>query len=87
MSYDESVRVGGHLQEQEVSQPQQYFSLGTRSRSAKTDAFSPPPALEGAFSVRCDECGQEYSYNAKDVARIEFALPARFIPHPFLFVT
>jgi len=57
--------------------------FGHKIPLGETDAFSPPPALEGAFSVRCDECGQEYSYNAKDLARIELALPAGFTPHPF----
>jgi hypothetical protein len=33
----------------------------------ETDAFSPPPALDGQLKARCDNCGEEYSYKPKDL--------------------
>lgn len=56
--------------------------FGYKIPLAETDAFSPPPALQQNFSVRCDKCGQDYSYDAKDVVRLEFDLPSGFTPHP-----
>jgi hypothetical protein len=48
----------------------------------ETDAVSPPPALQGPFSVRCDSCGREYQYKPSDVLRSEAELPEGFKPHP-----
>lgn len=48
-----------------------------------TDWVSPPPALDGLFDVRCDECGEQYSYKPKELMRIEMDLPEEFSPHPF----
>jgi hypothetical protein len=48
----------------------------------ETDAISPPPALDGGFRVRCDECGEEYSYKPKELMRVEIDLPTSFMPHP-----
>lgn len=42
---------------------------------AETDAFLPPPALSGELKVRCDDCGQEYSYEPKELVRIELEYP------------
>jgi hypothetical protein len=50
----------------------------------ETDAISPPPAVIGALKVRCDECGREYAYKAKDLFRAELSQPESFIPHPQL---
>ena len=49
---------------------------------AETDAFATPPAVSGPFTVQCDECGQEYSYEPGEVLRLELELPASFKPHP-----
>ncbi len=48
----------------------------------ETDPYLPPPELNGELKVRCDDCGQEYSYQPKELVRIELEYPARFTPHP-----
>jgi hypothetical protein len=48
----------------------------------ETDAFSPRPALTGGLAVRCDKCGEEYSYEPDEVLRFEEAVPDSFTPHP-----
>ena len=48
----------------------------------ETDGFLPPPDLNGDLTVRCDDCGQEYSYHPKELVRIELEVPAHFTPHP-----
>lgn len=60
---------------------QNLFS-GHRIPLGETDAFMPPPALNGGLRIRCDECGQEYAYQPKDVVRIQLDLPQSFTPHP-----
>jgi hypothetical protein len=49
---------------------------------AEADAFSSPPMLTDEITVRCDKCGEEYSYKAKDVLRAESAIPESFVAHP-----
>lgn len=49
---------------------------------AETDAFLPLPALNGQLTVRCDDCGQEYSYEPKELVRIQLEYPEPFTPHP-----
>jgi hypothetical protein len=56
--------------------------FGHRVPLGETDAFSPPPAIDGTFQVRCDECGEEYAYRAADILRIEQSLPESFTSHP-----
>jgi hypothetical protein len=51
----------------------------------ETDAIQPPPVVNGGLSVRCDDCGHEYTYQSKDLLRIELDVPEPFKPHP-LFV-
>jgi hypothetical protein len=46
----------------------------------ETDAIQPPPALNGGLKVRCDDCGQEYTYQPKDLLRSELELPESFAP-------
>ncbi len=46
-----------------------------------TDAFTPPPPLDGPFRVRCDSCGSEYSYDLEELLRLELAVPESFSPH------
>ena len=62
---------------------QQNLFFGHRIPLGETDSVQTPPALDGRLNVRCDECGQEYSYQPKDLLRTELELPESFIPHPF----
>lgn len=48
----------------------------------ETDAYAPPPALNGKFTVRCNECQKEYEYKPSDVLRHDQELPLSFAPHP-----
>jgi len=48
---------------------------------AETDGISPSPKVDD-FTVRCDDCGQEYTYGAKDILRAELDPPEFFTPHP-----
>ena len=48
----------------------------------EADAFSPPPLVDGQLKVRCDNCGEEYSYKPKEVLRAEIDVPENFVPHP-----
>jgi len=49
---------------------------------AETDAFLPPPSLNDRLSVKCDDCGREYSYELKDLLRAELEPREGFVPHP-----
>jgi hypothetical protein len=49
---------------------------------AQTNAFLPPPPLSSQLKVRCDDCGEEYSYEPKELARIQLEYPESFTPHP-----
>ena len=55
--------------------------FGHKIPLGETDAFETPPVGE-PFVVRCNDCGQEYSYEPQDVLRFELELPASFTPHP-----
>jgi hypothetical protein len=48
---------------------------------AETDSYSPLPMMS-EVKVRCDACGEEYSYKPKEVLRAEINTPANFEPHP-----
>lgn len=48
----------------------------------ETDEVSPPPEFKGAFLVKCDNCGKEYTYKRRAVLRHEEELPEGFTPHP-----
>ncbi len=56
--------------------------FGHKIPLSETDAVEDPPALKTEFSVRCDECGKEYSYKPKELLRVEMELPDSFAPHP-----
>jgi len=56
--------------------------FGHRIPLGEADAVSPPPALNGQFLARCDECRKEYDYDPEEVLRVELELPASFTPHP-----
>ena len=64
---------------------QQNLFAGHKIPLGETDAFSPPPALNGQLTVRCDECGQETTYESSEVVRFQMGLAPNFRPHP-LFV-
>lgn len=49
---------------------------------AETDAYLPPPPISGHLSVQCDDCGHEYSYEPKEIVRIQLDYPEPFTPHP-----
>lgn len=61
---------------------QQNLFFGHKIPLAETDAFLPPPTLDEPLRVRCDECGQEYSYKPKEILRIQLEYPECFTPHP-----
>jgi hypothetical protein len=48
----------------------------------ETDVYASLPALQGNFTVRCDECHKEYLYKPSDVLRHDEELPLSFTPHP-----
>jgi hypothetical protein len=48
----------------------------------EADAFSSLPMLPDKIDVRCDSCGEEYSYKLKEVMRDEVQVPEVFVPHP-----
>jgi len=48
----------------------------------ETDAFSSLPVLPEKVEVRCDDCGEEYSYKIKEVLRDEVQVPETFVAHP-----
>lgn len=49
---------------------------------AETDTYSAPPVLKEPLLVRCDACGQEYTYKAGELLRNEIEVPEKFVPHP-----
>lgn len=49
---------------------------------AETDAVASPPLLSDKFKVRCDSCGEEYTYKPKEVLRAELEYVGDIIPHP-----
>ncbi len=55
--------------------------FGHKIPLGETDAFESLPVSE-PFVVRCDECGDERSYEPAEVLRLELALPESFTPHP-----
>ena len=48
----------------------------------EADAFTPLPMLTDQVKVRCDKCGEEYSYKPKDVLRAEMEVPEAYVVHP-----
>ena len=60
----------------------QNTSVGHKIPLGETDAFSAPPKVDFRFSVRCDECGQERTYDASELLRFQMELPLDFKPHP-----
>jgi len=60
---------------------QNIFS-GHKIPLGETDAFAPPPTVDSRVRVKCDECGEEYSYDPVDVVRFQMQLASDFKPHP-----
>ncbi len=48
----------------------------------ETDAVMSPPPLHQNLTVRCDDCGQEYTYGPREILRAELEPPQGFQPHP-----
>lgn len=48
----------------------------------ETDAFSPRPVLTQKVTVRCDSCGEEYSYKPTEILRNVIEIPSGFVAHP-----
>ena len=61
---------------------QQNLFFGHKIPLAETNAFLSPPLINGALQVRCDDCGEEYAYQSKDLVRFELEYPVSFTPHP-----
>ena len=60
---------------------QQNIYSGHKIALCETDEFTPPPQME-PFTVRCDECGENQSYDASDLVRFQMQLVPNFKPHP-----
>lgn len=48
----------------------------------ETDAYSAPPMLTQKVSVRCDSCGETYSYKPTEILRNVMEIPTGFVAHP-----
>jgi hypothetical protein len=57
-------------------------SVGHKILLGESDSFAAPPAIPGRFPVRCDDCGNIYSYRRSDVLRFQAEFPESFVPHP-----
>jgi hypothetical protein len=61
---------------------QQNRFFGHKIPLAETDSYSPRPALDNHFSVRCDDCEREYWYKPSDVLRVSLEYRDCLVPHP-----
>jgi hypothetical protein len=48
----------------------------------ETDAFENPPDVGAGLKVLCDSCGQENTYLAGDLMRLQMQVAANFKAHP-----
>jgi hypothetical protein len=48
----------------------------------EADAYGTLPMLPEKIEIRCDNCGEEYSYKQKEVMRDEVQVSESFVPHP-----
>jgi hypothetical protein len=48
----------------------------------ETDAYASLPMLPDKVKIRCEGCGEEYSYKRTEVLRAEVQVPEAFVPHP-----
>jgi len=60
----------------------QNLFFGHKIPLAETDAVMSPPAFHERLTIRCDDCGEEYTYDPKDLLRAELEAPSFFTPHP-----
>jgi len=58
------------------------ISFYVRILLCETDAFSSLPVLPDTIEVRCDSCGQAYSYKRSEISRGDVQVPESFVPHP-----
>jgi len=61
---------------------QQNLFSGHKIPLGVTDAFSPPPTIDFQMTVRCDECGEENTYDPADLVRMQTTFGPDFKPHP-----
>ena len=55
--------------------------FGHKIPLAETDAIEVLP-VTGTVLVQCDGCGEEYTYEPNEIARLEFTVPEGFSTHP-----
>jgi len=53
----------------------------------EADAYSSLPMLPDNIEVQCDACGEDYSYEQKEIMRDEVQIPETFVPHPLFKLT
>ena len=56
-------------------------SIGHRVPLGETDAFS-PPTIDFRMTIRFDECGKEYEYEAAELLRAQMEVGLNFRPTP-----
>ncbi len=61
---------------------EQNIYSGHKIPLGETDAFAPPPNIDFSLTVRCDECGEEYAYDAAELLRQQMSFRSDFTPHP-----
>jgi hypothetical protein len=66
---------------QKFHRHQNMFS-GHKIPLGETDAFAPPPEIDFNLTIRCDECGEEYTYDPADLLRFQMGQQPNFKPHP-----
>ena len=59
---------------------QQNIYSGHKIFLCETDEFMPPPQIQ-RFTVRCDECGTEQSYEVGELVRFQMPMVPDFKPH------
>ena len=60
----------------------QNLFFGHKISLGETDALHPAPALPGAITVNCDDCGHQNTYKPSELMRLQLELPESFQPHP-----
>jgi hypothetical protein len=57
-------------------------AFGYKIPLGETDAVSEKPDLSAPFLVHCPDCGEQYSYGADEVLKVESGVLESFAPHP-----
>jgi hypothetical protein len=60
----------------------QNMYAGHKIPLGETDAFMPPPSIDFSLTVRCDECGEEFTYDPAELLRFQMGQQPNFKPHP-----